>query len=151
VGPVARAHGIVGTTEKRLNDATGAKSPDHKSPWAASYTAAAAPQPAFSLAANFPQEDEKRTVKMVLRATAALPRVVIELLDHHAVAVATVTKALPASGRLVVTLTPPRRAEGLRVRIGEFMMEDLSPGPGSSVGLSSGGLSIDADDWKDTN
>ncbi|HSO39769.1 MAG TPA: DUF3160 domain-containing protein, partial [Labilithrix sp.] len=150
VGPVAHAYGIVGSIDKRLDDASGAAATDlQAAPWASSFAAPAPPQPAFSLAANVPSES--RTIKMVLRSKAALPKVVIEAVDHHGVAITSVTKALPPDGRLVLTMTTPRQAEGLRVRIGEFVIEGATGGPSTSVQLEAGGLKVDSEDWAATN
>lgn len=148
-GPVARAYSLTGTTEKRFDDKTGAESPDKQDPWATSYTAEPPPEPAFTLAANIPYD--KRTIKMVLRAKTALPRVIIEAMDHHGVPLASTIRALHANGRLVLSLTPPRQAEGVRVRIGEFTREGFSGGPNTNVEIEAGGMSVDGDDWGDTN
>jgi len=145
VGPVARAYELTGTTAKRFNDETGAAAPDKRDPWAKAYTAEPPPVPSLSVAASIPSE--KRTVKMVLRAKSALARVVVELLDHHGVAIATTTRAIPANGRVIVSMTPPRQAEGVRVRVGEYMMEGSTSGPNESVSLEAGGVSVESEDW----
>ncbi|MEA2749376.1 MAG: hypothetical protein QOI41_3519 [Myxococcales bacterium] len=145
VGPVARAYELTGTTAKRFNDATADASVDKHDPWAKTYTAEPPPVPGLSVAAFIPSE--KRVVKMVLRAKTALPRVVIELTDHHGVPMSTTTRAVPAHGRVVVSLTPPRHAEGVRVRVGEYMIEGATGGPGESVSLEAGGVTVDSGDW----
>ena len=150
VGPVAHAYEMVGSVERRFDDRTGAEATQlQRSPWAVSYTAPAPPQPDFALAANIPPEG--KTITMVLRSRSALPRVVIEATDHHGVAVATLTKSLPANGRLKMTVTTPRQAEGLRVRIGEHVLEGSVSGPSTSVSLESGSLKVESEDWASDN
>ena len=147
-GPVARAYELTSTTDKRLNDDTGAAAPDKRDPWARSYTAAAPAAPAFALGATMPYEGEKGPVKLVVRAgAAALPKVTVELTDHHGVVIATTTRAVAANGSVAVSMTSPRHAEGVRVRIGEFMADDSAHGPNSAVQIESGGVSIEGDDW----
>jgi hypothetical protein len=149
VGPVARAYELTGTTAKRFDDETGAASPDKRDPWAKGYTAEPPPEPALSLAASI--RYDRRTVKMVMRVKAALPRVVIELIDHHGVAIATTTRAIPAGGRVVLSMTPPRQAEGVRVRVGDYMTEGSTGGPSEGVSLEAGGLKIESDDWSEAS
>ena len=74
----------------------------------------------------------------------------MELTDHHGVVIATRTRAVAAKGRVVVSITPPRHAEGVRVRIGEFMMDDSAHGPNSAVEIGSGGVAVEGDDWAET-
>jgi hypothetical protein len=148
-GPVARAYELTSTTAKRVDDESGAAAPGKLDPWARSYTAPAPAAPAFALGATLPYEDEKGPVKVVLRAGAvALPRVIVELTDHHGVVIATTTRAVPASGRVALSLAAPagRHAEGVRVRIGGFMADDSVHGPSSSVEIASGGVKVDGDD-----
>ena len=148
VGPVARAYELTSTTEKRLDDDTGAAAPGKRDPWARSYTAAAPVAPAFALGATMPYEGEKGPVKLVVRAgDAALPKVIVELTDHHGVVIATTTRSVAAKGRVSLAMTPPRHAEGVRVRIGDFMADDSSHGPNSAVQIESGGITVADDDW----
>lgn len=135
VGPVARAYELTGSLDKRLDDESGLAAPDKRDPWAASYTAEAPQAPAFALAASLPYD--KKLAKVVIRAGGvALPRVVIDAIDHHSVPVATTTRAIPANGRIVVTMSTSRLPEGIRVRIGDYSWDALSHGPGDGGGVS---------------
>jgi hypothetical protein len=149
-GPVTRAFELTSATDKRFNDETGAAAPGKADPWARSYTAALPAAPAFALGATMPYEGEKGPVRMVLRAGAsALPKVVIELTDHHGVVIATATRSVAAKGHVALSLPAPagRHAEGVRVRIGDFMADDSAHGPNSAVEIESGGVKVDGDDW----
>jgi len=154
VGPVARAFELTRTTEKRFDDETGVAAPDKRDPWARSYTASAPAAPAFALGAAPPYEGEKGPAKIVLRARAvALPKVTVELTDHHGVVIATTTRSLAASSRVAFAMTAPssRHAEGVRVRIADFMADDSAHGPSSAVQIESGGVVVEGDDRGETS
>ena len=78
---------------------------------------------------------------------------IIEAIDHHSVAVATSTRAVPANGRIYFTMPTSRDAEGMRVRIGDYSWDELSHGPGDGgVTLStSGDATISEKDWEVLN
>lgn len=149
VGPVARAYELTGSVDKRFTDATGEAAPDKRDPWAASYTAEAPVAPVFALGASLPYD--KKVAKIIVRAgAAALPRVVVDVLDHHSVPVATTTRSIPANGRIVLTLATSRLPEGVRIRIGDFSRDELQGGGAGEGGISmstSADVKIDEKDW----
>lgn len=153
VGPVARAFELTSTTEKRFDDATGVAAPDKRDPWARSYTASAPAAPGFALGATLPYEGEKGPAKIVLRAGAVALKMTVELTDHHGVVIATATRSVPAKSRVALSMTAPapRRAEGVRVRVGDFMLDDSAHGPNSAVQIESGGVVVEGDDWGETS
>ncbi len=135
VGPVARAYQHTGALDHRLDDA-GAASVAGASPWAASYTATAPAEPTIAVELSIPRPtrpgDEtglgrhrpKTTIAAnVLHIESAneLGDVAIELLDHHFVALRTITVHL-AKGATDTTLpTLGRAIESIQLHVGAFV------------------------------
>ena len=120
VGPVARAYALTGSTDKRYTDESVGQVPDKEDPWATAYTAPLVLPPELAAEAQFPEKEGDPT-RIILRASRAMPRVVVEILDHHRSPIATFTPALPADKRVVITTHIV--GEGLRVRVGEHRAE----------------------------
>lgn len=148
VGPVARAYEIESTLDKRLDDRAATKAEGKIDPWAASYTAPMPTyEPGFALTANVSYE--KKPTSIVIRGgDRQLDDVTIELLDHHRVAMAKVTRTIPKNGKVVVSITTRQMPEGVRVRIGEWATESHSSGPEPGVSIRSGGVEPGADDYR---
>ncbi len=146
VGPVAHAYEVVGPLDRRYTDASVAKAEGKQEPWSASYTAPAPLAPALALAASFPPESKK--ISILVRARSPLSHVTIEALDHHRVPIAQVTRAFSAGAAVRLSLTPPRSASGLRVRIGEFTAEGFISGPSTTASFELGGEALESGDWE---
>ncbi len=134
VGPVARAFEAVGPFAPRWKD-TDLYKVDTMDPWAASYSVPQVKEPRLTLSAR--TKDDKRedyTGDITFTAVSQedLPKVVIEITDHHHVPIATVTHEL-RKGQPVKFVFPSRKlntdveqfgAEGMHVRVGEFHFFD---------------------------
>jgi hypothetical protein len=149
VGPVARAYEATGDLATRYTDQAAKELPEaaRKDPWAASYTVAAPAVPALALTARVPYEPDQRTVTILLRAKTTLPSVTLEVLDHHRAPIAQTTRAVPAGKAVIVKLTPPRKGEGVRVRVGDWSWSDFTA-VGDTVGTQTGEMQLEGSDYE---
>jgi hypothetical protein len=135
VGPVARAFQATGPFGNRYKDSDVPRIAA-QDPWAQSYTVAQVAEPKLVLTARARGDArQEHTGEIVFTATAAedLPRVTIELTDHHHVPVASITHEV-RKGRSVKFVFPSRKieegdvtsfgAEGMHLRVGEFNFTD---------------------------
>ena len=130
VGPVARAYEYVGSIDKRLSDEDARKLTNVSDPWAASYTAAAAPEPPLSVRYRNKNEPSRNPydktkplppdVTVTAVSTKALGPVTIELLDHHRVPVASQTKPIGTKEVIFHFTGKFPHPEGLHVKVGDF-------------------------------
>lgn len=136
VGPVARAFEHVGSLDGRLTDKDASKVGSLREPWAASYTAAAPPEPPLQIVSLYGEEQER---VFMVRSTRALGTVTFELMGHHR-EVEGSTAASIGTGWTKVTLKEAenRWSSMLRVRYGEGTYT-LSGGIGPILG-SLGGM-----------
>ena len=82
----------------------------------------------------------KPTGVLVLQSKRALPRVTVELLDHHRRAIASQVISLEAGrARTLRPATPAARVEGVRVKVGEWSAVLPKGGVGGGVWLEVGG------------
>lgn len=140
VGPVARGWELDGTTDARLDDAAAREAPGKREPWAASYVGPAPTPPPLGLNGVF-DESVGRAGELVLLSKRALPRVVVELLDHHRRAFSSQVVALDAGRPRTLRYpgTPLGRVEGVRVKVGEWSAVIPKYGVGGGVSLEVGG------------
>lgn len=129
-GPVARAFQQEAPFAPRLTDSD-VRSTQGEDPWAASYTVAPLPEPKLTLTSRT-KEDKREGYSGDITFTAVsqedLPKVLIEITDHHHVPIATVTHEL-RKGQPVKFVFPSRKldtdiaefgAEGVHLQVGEF-------------------------------
>jgi hypothetical protein len=133
VGPVARAYQYTGKLDHRLDDA-GAAAIEGSAPWSASYTVAAAPEPALALEYLRPSKPDPGDSALgrhrartqlppnVIRLETAtdLGDVTLDLLDHHFALLQSIT--VHASKGRTDTPAPvlARPIEAIRVHVGAF-------------------------------
>jgi hypothetical protein len=87
---------------------------------------------------------------MIRAGATALPRVVIDVIDHHNVPMGNAVKSIAANGRIVVRFNTPRVPEGVRIRIGEWSWDAQQGHGGDGGGLSfqtNDDVRIDEKDW----
>jgi hypothetical protein len=129
-GPVAQAFAASGPVAQRFSDETADQAVGH-SPWAASYTSAAAPEPKLHVLAAEPSAKPSRGRKreldrlkladgaLVLESDRSLGDVTIELRDHHFVKLGSFVAHVTA-GRTETKLPDTAGVESLLVRLGAF-------------------------------
>jgi Protein of unknown function (DUF3160) len=123
IGPVARAYEHQGTGP-RLTDETAQKlgDRDRVEPWAARYTAPAPPAPSFQATLggweSVGDDGNDGFQVMEIDALQPIPSLTIQLLDHHRVSVAQVTRAIP-KGKSKVRL--PKLKEDQHVKVYGFI------------------------------
>ncbi len=129
-GPVAQAFAASGPVAHRFDDETADQAVAH-APWAASYTAAAPPEPKLHVVAAEPvahpsrnrtwQLESRKLAEgtLVLDSDSALRDVTIELRDHHFVKLGSFVVNVHA-GRTEAKLPDTRGVESLLVRVGAF-------------------------------
>jgi hypothetical protein len=117
VGPVARGYEYQGPVAHRLDDAGGKAlaEADRKAPWAASYTAAAPPEP--RLYVHWWRGDDDKGV--TVETDAAVGPVTIELYDHHRVALSSMTRDVKP-GKTLYPVTHTRGVEGVHLHAGGY-------------------------------
>jgi len=149
-GPVAHAFQSVGPFAPRLRDSDVSRA-EKDDPWSASYTVSQVAEPRLTLTAKT-KEDKRADYTGDVTFTAVsqddLPKVTIELTDHHHVPIATITHEL-RKGQPVKFVFPSRKldtdvsafgAEGVHMQVGEFHFFDdgiFSPDEYAPVFLAS--------------
>jgi Protein of unknown function (DUF3160) len=137
VGPIARAYGLTGSTDKRYTDQSVGSALGKQSPWAPSYTPATAPRLSVAGEARFPDPDAPPApTRIVLRSTKSIAQATVEILDHHHEPVATLETSLPPNKR--VTLSTRAVGEGFRVRVGDASAEGTATWMERTAVLQSG-------------
>ncbi|HWO23929.1 MAG TPA: DUF3160 domain-containing protein [Kofleriaceae bacterium] len=119
IGPVARAYEHQ-RTGPRLTDEAAQKLSDRDrvEPWAARYTAPAPPVPAFQARLDWETVGDDGFQVMAIDALEPIRSLTIQLLDHHRVPVAQVTRPIP-KGKSKVRL--PKLREDQHVKIYGFI------------------------------
>ena len=118
IGPVASAYEHQGAPgAPRLTDdaALQLAAKDRLDPWAARYTVAAPPAPSFEAELTW---DDSGNHVMSLHALQPIPSLTIQLLDHHRVPVAQITRPVP-KGRSAIAL--PKLGEDVVVNTYGFI------------------------------
>ncbi len=121
VGPVARAYEHVAPLDRRLTDADVPKLRNLREPWAASYTAPAAPMPPLLVLSLTSGATDR---SFAVRSTRALGPVTIELLGHHREILGRATASVgPGYSVVKVKQKEDAYAEIVRLRYGEASHE----------------------------
>ncbi len=97
IGPVTRAYEHQQPSGRRLTDDAALQLPAEArvDPWAARFTVAAPPAPAFQATSDWDHAGGESFRVMDIDARQPIPSLTIQLLDHHRVPIAQVTRAIP--------------------------------------------------------
>lgn len=138
VGPVARAWELDGPIAERLTDETAKEAPGKRSRWEPSYTAPAPAAVPIGMSGDLGASQASFSLRVSSPRT--LPRVTLELLDHHRRGLGARTVALSAGKTARVDFAiPPRRVEAVRVKVGEWSTVTFKGYVGEGVWLEVGG------------
>jgi hypothetical protein len=96
IGPVARAYEHQGHGARLTDDdALKLAERDRVDPWTARYSLPAPPAPSFQATLDYDAVGDDGVQVMAIDALHSIPSLTIQLLDHHRVPVAQVTRAIP--------------------------------------------------------